>query len=69
MENELRKDMELMEDVAVDLFGQQQVRWRHTKLTRKFNSILERNSKILIKRADELRDLLKSTTDAKGEES
>ena len=52
---EIQKDIKIMEEVALDLFGKQQVRWRHTKLTKMFNEILERNSKKLIDRVDELK--------------
>lgn len=50
-----KKDIEIMEGVSLDLFGKQQCRWRMTKLTKKYNEVLERNSKILFMRVKELR--------------
>jgi len=56
----LKKDIEIMENVALDLFGKQQCRWRHTKLTKEFNKILEINSKKLMERVDELREYIEN---------
>ena len=57
---EIEKDMKIMEDIALNLFGKQQVRWRHTKLTKEFNEILEINSNRLIDRTNELKEILKT---------